>query len=156
MNTPRRRTLPLIGFFCLLALPRGAWAGTCSFATGGTLVDFGTYFALSGDVNRQGNLEFNCLPTGVELGVAYTLQIGAGLSANQLDRRLYMGASALRYNLFLDPARTQVFGDGNSGTGTVAGSCAALCTVPVYGRLYAAQSGPAGPYSDAVTISINF
>lgn len=154
---PHRRALLSIGVFCLLALPRGAWAGTCSFTpSGGTLVDFGTYFALSGDVNRQGNLDFTCLPSGLELTVAYTLQISAGLSANQLDRKLYLGASALRYNLFRDPARTQVFGDGNSGTGIVAGSCATLCTVPVYGRLYAAQSGPAGPYSDAVTISINF
>ena len=148
---------PLLYLIVLLALPRGAWAGTCSFTpSGGTLVDFGTYFALSGDVNKQGNLNFTCLPTGLELFVSYTLQISAGISTNQLDRRMYMGASSLRYNLFKDAARTQVFGDGNSGTGTVAASCATLCTVPVYGRLYGAQHGTAGPYGDAVTISINF
>lgn len=159
MKTTRRpyRLLKLMGLLCLLSLPRGAWAGTCSFTpVGGTLVDFGTYFALSGDVNRQGNLNFTCLPTGLELLVSYTLQISSGLSTDQLNRRLYMGTSSLRYNLFKDAARTQVFGDGNSGTGTVAGTCATLCTVPVYGRLYGAQSGNAGPHADAVTIAINF
>lgn len=155
MKTPR--LLRLAALLALLALPRGAWAGMCSFTpTGGTLVDFGTYFALSGDVDRQGDLNFTCLPTGLELLVSYTLQISAGISANQLDRRMYRGASSLRYNLFKDAARTQVFGDGNSGTGTVASSCATLCTVPVYGRLYGAQSGTAGGYTDAITISINF
>lgn len=148
---------PLLCLIILLALPRGAWAGTCSFTpAGGTLVDFGTYFALSGDVDKQGNLNFTCLPTGLEVFVSYTLQISAGLSTNQLERRMYLGGSSLRYNVFKDAARTQVFGDGNSGTGTVAATCATLCTVPVYGRLYGAQHGPAGPYSDAVTISINF
>ncbi len=143
----------------LSVMPRAAWAGTCSFSSsGGTLVDFGTYFALSGDLDRQGNISFTCLPSGLELFVSYTLQIGSGLSTDQLNRRMYMGASSLRYNLFKDAARTptQIFGDGNSGTATVAGTCLTLCTVPVYGRLYGAQSGTAGPYADAVTVSINF
>jgi len=141
----------------LSGLPQTSHAGTCSFTpTGGTLVDFGTYFALGGDVNRQGNLNFTCLPTGLEVLVSYTLQISPGLSGDQLNRRMYFGGSSLRYNLFKDAARTQVFGDGNSGTGTVAGTCATLCTVPVYGRLYGAQSGTAGPHSDAITVQINF
>ncbi|MES2683205.1 MAG: spore coat U domain-containing protein [Pseudomonadota bacterium] len=151
------RILASLALLGLLAMPRAASAGTCSFTpSGGTLANFGTYFALSGDVDRQGNLSFTCLPTGLELFVSYTLQISAGLSTNQLERRMYMGASSLRYNLFKDAARTQVFGDGNAGTGIVAATCATLCTVPVYGRLYGAQSGTAGGYSDSVTISINF
>lgn len=146
-----------LALLALLALPQTAAAGTCSFTpTGGTLVNFGTYFALGGDVDRAGNISFICLPTGLELFVSYTLQISAGLSANQLERRMYFGGSSVRYNLFKDAARTQVFGDGTSGTGTVAGNCATLCLVPVYGRLYGAQSGPAGGYGDAVTININF
>ena len=146
----------LLAALALLASPQ-AFAGTCSFTpAGGTLVNFGTYFALTGDKDAQANLNFTCLPTGLELTVAYTVQISAGLSANALQRRLYFGGSALAYNLFTDPARTQVFGDGNGGTSVVAGSCTALCPVPVYGRLYGAQSGPAGPYSDAVTVQINF
>ena len=151
------RLLASLALLGLLALPRTASAGTCSFtSSGGTLVDFGTYFALSGDVSRQGNLNFTCLPTGLELFVSYTLQISAGLSGDQLNRRMYFGGSSLRYNLFKDAAHAQVFGDGNSGTGIVASTCATLCTVPVYGRLYGAQSGNAGAYADAVTISINF
>jgi len=119
-------------------------------------VDFGVYIALGGDLNKQGNLNFNCLPTGLELLVNYTITLSSGLSGNQLERRMYQGAGSLRYNLFRDAARTQVFGDGNSGTATVAGSCVALCTVPVYGRLYGAQTGTAGGYADAVTVTINF
>ena len=147
----------LLALLLLCAAPQSAWAGSCSFSTsGGTLVDFGLYIALGGDLNKQGNVSFNCLPTGLELLVNYTVTIGSGLSGNALERRLYQGAGSLRYNLFRDAARTQVFGDGSSGTATAAGSCVALCTVPVYGRLYGAQTGTAGGYADAVTVTINF
>ena len=152
-RTPRR----LLALALICACPQSAWAGSCSFSSsGGTLVDFGVYIALGGDLNKQGNLSFNCLPTGLELLVNYTVTLSSGLSGNVLERRMYQGAGSLRYNLFRDAARTQVFGDGNSGTATVAGSCAALCTVPVYGRLYGAQTGTAGGYADAVTVTINF
>jgi len=151
----RLPALALLGLVALL--PRPAQAGTCTFAlASSTLVNFGTYFALSGDKDQQGNIAFTCLPTGLELLVAYTVQINAGLSGNALQRRMFFGGSSLRYNLFADAARTQVLGDGTGGTTTVAGTCVALCNVPVFGRLYGAQSGPAGPYSDAVTVSINF
>lgn len=154
-----RNRLAAAGLIAWLALPTLAQAGSCTFTpSGGTLADFGTYFALSGDVDRQGNLLFTCLPSvlPLELTVSYTVQVSSGLSANQLERRMYRGASSLRYNLFKDAARTQILGDGNSGTGILSGNCATLCTLPVYGRLYGSQSGTAGAYSDAVTITINF
>lgn len=149
-------------FAALLAIgavmPATSWAGSCVFTlSGSTLVDFGTYFSLGGDRDRQGNVQLTCVPTGLELFVSYTLQIGAGLSGTALDRRMYHGGSSLRYNLFKDAARTQVFGDGSNGTGTAAGTCVALCAaVPVYGRLYGAQGGPAGAYADAVSVTVNF
>lgn len=152
-----RRSRRLLALLLLCAAPQSAWASSCSFsASGGTLVDFGLYIALGGDLNKQGNVSFNCLPTGLDLLVNYTVTIGSGLSGNALERRLYQGAGSLRYNLFRDAARTQVFGDGSSGTATASGTCAALCTVPVYGRLYGAQTGTAGGYADAVTVTINF
>ena len=118
-RTPRR----LLALALLCTCPPSAWAGSCSFASsGGTLVDFGVYIALGGDLNKPGNINFNCLPTGLELLVNYTVTLSSGLSGNQLERRMYQGAGSLRYNLFRDAARTQVFGDGTSGTATVAGS----------------------------------
>lgn len=153
-----RNRLAAAGLIAWLALPTQVQAGSCTFTpSGGTLTDFGTYFALGGNIDKQGNLLFTCVPTPIlELFVSYTVQVSSGLSANQLDRRMYRGASSLRYNLFKDAARTQVLGDGNSGTGILSGTCLTLCTLPVYGRLYGSQSGSAGAYSDAVTITINF
>jgi spore coat protein U-like protein len=135
-----------------------AQAGSCVFTlSGSTLVDFGTYFSLGGDRDQQGNVQLTCTPTGLEVIVSYTLQVGPGLSGNALDRRMYHGSSSLRYNLFKDAARTQVLGDGSSGTGVVTANCVALCAaVPVYGRLYGAQGGPAGAYADAVNVTVNF
>ncbi len=140
-------------------LPGWAVAATsCTFtSSGGTLADFGTYFSLGGDKDVQGNVQLNCNATLPDIIVSYTLKIGPGLSGTALTRRMYNGSSSLRYNLFTDPTRTQIFGDGSSGTSFVNNTCALLCTpVPVYGRLYGSQGGTAGAYSDAVTVTVNF
>ena len=52
----------------------------------------------------------------------YAVSIGPGLSGNQLIRTLSAGGSnILNYNLFRDPARTQIWGDGTPPTFVVAG-----------------------------------
>ena len=58
---PRR----LLALTLLCVTPQSAWAGSCSFATsGGTLVDFGLYIALGGDLNKQATSTSTACPPG--------------------------------------------------------------------------------------------
>jgi len=81
------------------------------------------------------------------------------------------GANMLQYNLYLNAARTTVFGDGSGGTQTatcVTGITAFGCvgsnpsgpgrraTLPFYGRIPAGQDAAAGLYSDTVQVTIVF
>ena len=48
---------------------------------------------------------------------SYSVSIGPGFSGNQLLRTMLAGgADILNYNLFRDPARTQIWGDGTPPT----------------------------------------
>lgn len=144
-----------------LLLPAAAGAQhSCGFDNpNGVLVDFGTYVALQGDDDATGTIDFTCVPD-LLLGpaVAYTISISAGTgSAGSFSpRRLRFGGFGLDYNLYTDPARTTVWGDGTAGTATVGGLCAGSCSALVYGRIFGGQSGAAGPYSDEVVVTIDF
>lgn len=121
----------------------------CTIA-GGTL-DFGTYN--SGQTTAQdaeGSVSFaNC--------AAGTLQIGldGGTAASVNNRRMSNGDSQLNYQLFRNSARTAIWGTGEQALQQVllqpdSGS------IPVYGRIAAGQSVPAGNYVDTVTVTLTF
>ncbi|HEY0147480.1 MAG TPA: spore coat U domain-containing protein [Allosphingosinicella sp.] len=69
-------------------------------------------------------------------------------------RAMSNGVNVLEYELFRDPARTSVWGDGGAAPGVSASGTA--IDLPVYGRIPARQNVPAGVYSDVVTILISF
>jgi spore coat protein U-like protein len=65
----------------------------------------------------------------------------------------------LRYNLFTDPARTQVWGDGiAAGTAKIPGGNSragpAVITLNFYGRIPAGQPLAMGDYADAITVTL--
>ena len=69
------------------------------------------------------------------------------------------GADALRYNLCLDAACAEVWGDGTAGTGRYVRSFppdATVVQVTVYGQIPAGQDVAAGSYTDSVIATINF
>ena len=157
----RCRTLLLL--LLLLASGKPAWAASCTITTSGTLIDFGRYSAMTGPVNSQVTLGFTCSPTLLtETSITYNIKVSPGLSGNALDRRMYLngntGASALRYNLFIDAARVMIWGDGTGGTSFYSGTCTlVVCPVTtVYARLQGGQGGTPGPYRDDVSVTINF
>lgn len=154
-----KHVVPLLLLAC--AWPFGARAAaSCTIvpAPGGTLVDFGNYDAMSGDRDAIGQIQFLCVPdllTGPT--VSYTLAINSGTGGGSFNpRRMIAGAYGLNYNLFLDPSRTQIFGDGSAGTGKAAGGCAGSCAVAVYGRIYGAQPVPAAQYRDELLATLDF
>jgi spore coat protein U-like protein len=62
----------------------------------------------------------------------------------------------LRYNLYVDPARRRVFGDGTGGTVALAGQVDGRrpATFAIYGFVPGGQRVRQGAYSDTVTIAL--
>lgn len=150
----------LFALLLVLVWPGGAHAASCSFVpSGNTLVGFGSYSGLGGDVDGIGNITIACIPDlPLALAVTYTIaaNAGSGSGGSFNPRRLAAGAYALDYNMYLDPARTQVFGDGTAGTRKAAGACSASCLLTVYGRIFGRQSVPGGNYQDQLLITLEF
>ncbi|MEA2729192.1 MAG: hypothetical protein QOF70_3667 [Acetobacteraceae bacterium] len=78
-------------------------------------------------------------------------------------RWLANGAHRLRYQLYLDPARTVLWGEGSGGSGTASISGVVGLTTPfrqaltVYGRILARQSDArVGNYADQITAVLNY
>jgi spore coat protein U-like protein len=88
---------------------------------------------------------------------APTLSIGPGVAASFNPRQIRKGGKTILYNLYVDAARTLVWGDGTAGTATVPASIGTGLTATVYGRIFAGQTAaPAGNYLDSVVVAINF
>lgn len=152
-------------YIAILLLLGTAWpvtamaAASCTIvrSAGNILANFGSYDAMSGPRDSIGQVSFTCVPDAL-LGVpvSYSVAASPGNSGSYSQRRLQSGAYGLNYNLYLDPSRLQVFGDGSPGTSKSAGICAAACVVPVYGRLSGGQTVPAGTYQDSILVTLEF
>lgn len=135
-----------------LALPLLAAPAALAACTGisSTALAFGNYdvfAALPGDT--AGSVTYNCTtPPGVTFSISYN----GGSNPRQMAR-LFGGAGAdvLRYDIFVDAARTQVWSDT---TQVVLPSGAR--TVSYYGRVFAGQDVQTGFYFDFVTVTLNF
>ncbi len=62
------------------------------------------------------------------------------------------------YNLYIDAARTLIWGDGSGGTVVYRGRPVEgrTISVPIYGRIPPAQSIPGGKYDDVIVITLNY
>ncbi len=132
-----------------------AEAAGCS-ASNVSGVAFGTYDVFSASpLDSLGGFTWRC--TGSQHSVRITLTRGG--SPTFQPRRLTSAASQLAYNLYLDAARTAVWGDGTEGTqeyfGTSSGSSDTV-TVSIYGRVPAGQDAAVGTYTDTITVVLNF
>jgi spore coat protein U-like protein len=78
------------------------------------------------------------------------------------NRQLRSGASLLRYNLYSDSARTQVWGDGSDGSTTVSDSLplttsSAIRSYTIYGRIpNGQQMAEVGSYFDTITVIVTY
>lgn len=131
-----------------LPSPAGA-AVTCTFVSAPSLA-FGNYSTTNASpTDGVGTISITC--SGSPTGVA-KLSTGAGTYA---QRHMLSGARTLNYNLYTSSARTTIWGDGTSGTGTVS-FVNKNSTLSVYGRIPALQNAVPGAYSDTVVVTITF
>lgn len=93
-------------------------------------------------------------------GTAYAVSLNSGSGGGSFaGRAMLSGSDVLVYNLFTNNARTTVWGDGSSSTGTVGGTGSGLLTAnnhTVHGRIGVGQDVPPGSYSSIVTVTVNF
>jgi spore coat protein U-like protein len=138
---------------CIVALALAFGSSNCDAiqCTVGTQgVAFGAYDPFVNQyLDGTGNISVAC-----DVLTPYTLALSSG-NGPYSSRTMIGGADVLRYNLFTDPARTTVWGDGAGSTATV-GASAMIGNHTVYGRIPARQNVRPGTYVDAIIVLVNF
>ncbi|HYS53084.1 MAG TPA: spore coat U domain-containing protein [Thermoanaerobaculia bacterium] len=160
-----RKTFVLTAVFCLFGAAvasadtaTGTLAisatilNTCSVA-GGTL-NFGsslTYSSTLPQTDGSGTFSVTCT-----LAAAYSIDLDNGLNASGSQRRIkHSTADFINYDLYQDSGRTTPWGSGLNGKLLQVGTGSAQSNT-AFGRIPSGQTPPAGPYSDTVTITVNF
>ena len=93
--------------------------------------------------------------------VSYSIALNAGGAGNFSPRRMRSTSGVLSYNIYVDAARSAIWGDGN-GNSTVATDSYALSTpsqsrnYPIYGRIFSGQNAPIGVYSDSIVVTLSY
>src|SRR4030095_12132067 len=117
-----------------------------------TSISFGKYDVFSTDpLDNNGDILYRC--GNADNNISISLDPGGASSFN--PRRMLNGSQALNYNLYLDPARTVIWGDGTGGTQTYFIKNPPNnqdVTVPVYGRVPTGQSVSKGAYGNTITV----
>lgn len=138
--------------------PPAARAAIGSCAVSATGVVFGVYTPLqAAPLASSGTISITC--TGVTGRNTVTIDLSTGASASYLTRTLQSGAALLTYNLYLDAANTQIWGNGTGGSieGTAAiRRRAPNVTLTVYGAAASGQDPAAGSYTDTVNVTVNY
>ena len=160
-----RTWLGRLGLICwavAAATPADA-AGSAVCALSTTSLVFGQYVpSRGGSSDFTATVYVSCTTSGTSSAIVEgTLGlIGPGTPAG---RELVAGSHRLRYQLYLDPARTIPWGDGSGGTRTKAisvavGSAASAREAhTIYGRIRARQSNVAvGHYTGQITAVLNY
>lgn len=134
-------------------------AGACNCVVALTSVAFGTYDRLSpAPTDTVGNLSISCI-SGDPADSTFTIALSPGSSGNANARTMLKGATPLFYNLYIDAARTAVWGDDSAGQSVTSSFPAASRTAKmfnIYGRIVAFQNVAAGPYRDSITVTVTY
>src|SRR5207248_337340 len=129
---------------CALAVSSAARAATTCTIDATTAVDFNTYDYTSATPNDStGTITCTCRGAGGLFGGGAAVTLSQGSSGTYSQRTMLSGANVLAYNLYVDAARTQVWGDFTGGT---SGQFAAPRTpnqqLSIYGRIPTGQNVP--------------
>lgn len=149
-----KRTPGIAAFaFALVVLIPGRVEAACSITTTG--VSFGTYDVFdTSPVDSTGSVRYQCSgSTGT-----FTISLGTGSGSTFQPRTMGSGPNRLSYNLYLDAARTSIWGDATGGTSWFMASVASgkPVTLTVFGRIPPGQDVAAGSYTDTIIVTIQF
>jgi spore coat protein U-like protein len=144
-------------FACALAIcvvAAHAHAMSCTIINASS-VRFGSYDVFDVQpLDSTGVIEFRC--TSVASGDMLSMQLNRGESNSFLPRAMKHRGARFEYNLYLDAARTIVWGDGTAGTSAYTARPIENQTVsvPIYARIPPRQNVEIGSYSDSIVLTI--
>jgi spore coat protein U-like protein len=111
-------------------------------------LDFGQAINLAANTDAAGTIAITCASQ-----TALNVRLDGGLSADFNGRNMKNGGSFIKYSLYKDSARAQLWDAGQQVPATINGSG----TVSVYGRVPIQTNGQSsGVYTDDVTITLVF
>jgi spore coat protein U-like protein len=142
----------------LLVGERAAYATTSCAFSGIVGVAFGPYDPFtSSPLDSTGSMTLRCENVGPSDTVI--IDLGRGSATSYTSRAMHSGIDVLQYNLYLDAARTAIWGDGTGGSshyGPFQPPSGSDLTLSVYGRIPARQNVRAGSYTDTITVTIYY
>ena len=152
---------------CLVCLASPAAAGTVTDTFDVTLtiqagcevsapnnLNFGTVTFL--DTALTGTVTFSVRCTSGTNGTI-SLNGGIGSSGTVATRTMESGANSINYSLYTSGTYTTIWGDGSSGTSTVAhNGTGSTTTLTIYGQVPGPSTPVAGTYSDTITITVAY
>lgn len=146
------RFISVVAGIFLFACAPAAWG--C--AVSATAVNFGGGYDSYTQLDATGSIIVTCAN-----GLTYTVRIDAGANSGggfiPRKARLAGGVNEASYNLYIDPARTQVWGDGTQNTFVRTGGGIGTAEIlTVYGRLPSGQNLASGYYSDALIVTVEW
>lgn len=144
----RRLSFCFPPFLAILLLSAPA-AANCDASV--SLMDFGRL-----DLEHGGHINGEVIVTCDGPG-RFSLALSTGTGSYHLRKMRGVDGNVLKYNLFVDPARRRVWGDGvSSGTQTIRGESDGRrpLSIPVYGLVPPRQSVLTGPYSDNLLVTV--
>jgi spore coat protein U-like protein len=146
----------MIAALCLAGTTNAAAQQAPSCTISAVSVAFGNYNVFTATpVDSAGSVTFRCNAAAANISIS----LSKGASSTFTPRTMAKVGELLNYDLYLNPARTNVWGDGTGGTSTytnVDPPNNQNVTVQIYGRIPASQDVSAGAYSDTVLATINF
>lgn len=136
------------GLLAFASLSTPASAATCSVNP--QSVNFGNYDPFSpSSLDGVGNVSVDC--DGL---ITFTISLGTG-NGSYDGRFMLNGEDRLYYNLYIDPVRLLVWGDGNGSSSTVS-RLSLVNDFAIYGRVPARQNIGAGSYTDTIVVTVSY
>ena len=121
-----------------------------------TTLDFGSNpGVLVANIDATNTVNVTCTNT---TPWAVSLNAGTGVGGTVVLRKMSgPGAATVNYTIYRDAGRTQVWGDGTSGTFTVAGTGSGVAQAQTsYGRVPPQSAPTPGGYLDTITATVTF
>ena len=147
-------------FATLMLIAVAAAGQTCSFFPAPGAANFGNYSVFAGGGPLTTTPTFNVRCTANNMTV-YVLMSRGTNSASFNPRTMLHAASGnrLNYNIYLDAANTQIWGDNSGGTSyktiNLPTANTALATpVPIYASAPRGADVVAGTYNDSITVTM--
>lgn len=122
---------------------------TCSVSTQN--INFGTAGFLTTTKTASGNLSVKCSNQ-----LAYEVGLSSGKNAaTPQERKMKKGTDLIAYNLYRDPARTQIWGTATGQTYQATGN-GLVQSIPVYAKIDPQNTPAKGIYSDTIIVTVTY